>query len=258
MSVRIFFALLISALLVACAAMPPPDKSTALNGTEWVLTALPGRTLVAGSFVTLSFEDGVASGTDGCNRYSGAYTTSDLQLQFDGSMATTMMACTDPLMEQASAFTAALAQVRSYRIAAGQLILLSADDALLANLKRQDQVLAGTAWQVTAINNGREAVVGVLAETILTIKFSADGKISGSAGCNNYVANYTLTAAALEIGPAAVTRKMCSNPWTVMEQEQQFLKALETVATAQQEAGRLQLRTVSGALAVSLVQAGAQ
>jgi heat shock protein HslJ len=138
MSVRISFTLLIFALLAACSAMSPPDKSAALDGTEWVLTTLPGRTLVVGSFVTLRFEDGVASGTDGCNRYSGAYTASGLQLQFDGSMATTMMACTDPLMEQANAFTAALAQVRSYRIAAGQLILLSADDALLANLKRQE------------------------------------------------------------------------------------------------------------------------
>jgi heat shock protein HslJ len=37
-----------------------------------------------------------------------------------------------------------------------------------------------------------------------------------------------------------------------MEQEQQFLKALETVATARQEADRLELRTADDALAVSL------
>jgi len=255
MFVRIGSAVLIGILLGACSTMAPTDKATSLDGTNWVLSTLPGKALVAGSFVTLRFEDGRVSGTDGCNRYSGAYTASGGQLQFDERMATTMMACTDPLMEQANAFMAALAQVRSYRIAAGQLILLSADDALLANLKRQDQELAGTAWQVTGINNGREAVVGVLSGTILTLTFSADDKISGSAGCNNYVANYTLTASALEIGPAAVTRKMCSNPATVMEQEQQFLKALETVASAQQEGGQLVLRTASGAMAVMLVQA---
>jgi heat shock protein HslJ len=238
--------------------MSPPDKSTALDGTEWVLNTLPGKTLIPDSFITLRFQDDLVSGTDGCNRYSGAYTASELQLQFDSSMATTMMACTDPLMEQASAYLAALAQVRSYRIAAGQLILLSADNTLLANLQRQDKELAGTAWQVTGVNNGREAVVSVLSGTMLTLTFSSDGKISGSAGCNNYVANYTLTPVALEIGPATVTRKMCGNPATVMEQEQQFLKALETVATAQQEGAKLELRTTSGALAVSLVQAGAQ
>lgn len=254
MSVRICLVLLVSALLAACSAMSPSDKAAALDGTDWVLTTLPGRTLIADSFVTLRFEDGQVSGTDGCNRYSGAYTASDLQLQFDGSMATTMMACSEPVMEQANAFMAALVKVRSYRIAAGQLILLSADDALVANLKRQDRDLAGTAWQVTGINNGREAVVGVLNGTTLTLTFSADGKLSGSAGCNNYVANYTLTASALDIGSAAVTRKMCSSPATVMEQEQQFLNALKTVASAEQEGRRLDLRTASGALAVSLVQ----
>ena len=258
MFVRICLAGLITALVAACTAMAPVDKTTALDGTSWVLTALPGRTLIPGSFVTLRFEDDSVNGSDGCNRYSGTYTASELQLQLDGNMATTMMACTDPLMDQASAYMAALAQVRSYRIAAGQLILLSAEDALLANLNRQDQELAGTAWQVTGYNNGRQAVVSVLAGTILTLTFAVDNKLSGSAGCNNYMANYTLTASALGIGPAAVTRKMCGNPATIMEQEQQFLKALETVASAQQDGGRLELRTASGALAVTLVQAEAQ
>ena len=257
MSVRIWLAVLISALLTACAAISPPDKTPALDGTNWVLTALPGRVMIAESFVTLRFEDGRVNGSDGCNRYSGTYTASDMQLQFDGNMVTTMMACADPLMEQASAYMAMLAQVRSYRIAAGQLILLSADDALLANLNRQDQELAGTAWQVTGYNNGKQAVVSVLSGTTMTLTFTADNKLSGSAGCNNYMANYTLTASALDIGPAAVTRMMCANPATIMEQEQQFLKALETVASAQQEGGRLELRTASGALAVSLVKAKA-
>ena len=258
MSVRIGLVVVVSALVAACTAMSSPDKATVLDGTNWVLTALPGKQLVADTFVTLRFEDGRVNGSDGCNRYSGTYTASDMQLQFDANMATTMMACPDSLMQQADAYMATLAQVRSYRIAAGQLILLAADDALLANLRRQDQELAGTTWQVISYNNGRQAVVSVLAGTTMTMMFSADNKLSGSAGCNNYMANYTLTAAALDIGAAAVTRKMCANPATIMEQEQQFLTALQTVAAAQQDGGRLELRTASGALAISLMQAKAQ
>jgi heat shock protein HslJ len=45
---------------------------------------------------------------------------------------------------------------------------------------------------------------------------------------------------------------MCVEPEGVMEQEQRFLKALETVATARQEAGRVELRTADGAMAVTL------
>jgi hypothetical protein len=40
-----------------------------------------------------------------------------------------------------------------------------------------------------------------------------------------------------------------------MEQEQAFLKALATVATAQVERDRLVLRTAAGAIALSLVRA---
>lgn len=131
---RKYLAVLAVALLAACSVISSPRKAADLDGTDWVLATLPGKRLVGGSVVTLSFADGRVSGTDGCNRYSGAYTASDVQLQFDASMATTMMACAEPLMEQAGAYIAALGQVRSYRIAAGQLILLSADDVLLASL----------------------------------------------------------------------------------------------------------------------------
>ena len=43
-----------------------------------------------------------------------------------------------------------------------------------------------------------------------------------------------------------------------MEQEQQFLKALESVATIRQEGERAELRTADGALAMSLLKDAAQ
>jgi heat shock protein HslJ len=48
---------------------------------------------------------------------------------------------------------------------------------------------------------------------------------------------------------------MCAEPDRIMEQEQQFLKALTTVATARQEGDGLELRAADGALAVSLTKA---
>ena len=111
--------------------------------------------------------------------------------------------------------------------------------------------LTGTSWRVTGYNNGRQAVVSVLSGTELKMAFSADGRVSGSAGCNNFIGTYTVSGSALKFGPAATTRKLCARPG-VMEQEQQFLKALETVATIHQEGARAELRTADGALAVSL------
>jgi heat shock protein HslJ len=158
-------------------------------------------------------------------------------------------------MQQAEAFRASLAGTRSYRIAEdGRLQLQSADGTVLASFTPQSTDLAGTNWQVTGFNNGRQAVVSPILDTELTMEFGADGRVSGSAGCNRYTGSYTIEGRALRIGPAATTRRMCVKPEQIMEQEQQFLKALETVATMRQEGDRLELRTADGALAFTLAK----
>jgi heat shock protein HslJ len=240
-------------LLTACTSMAPATDAPSLDGTAWVLASLPGRTLVSGEKPTLRFDAGGASGTDGCNRYSTSYTSTGGKLKFDAAGAATMMACAPEVMEQARAFTSSLGATSSYRIADGGLQLLGKDGAVLAGFEAQSRELAGTSWKVTGYNNGRQAVVSLLAGTQVTLTFAADGRVSGSAGCNNFMGTYTVSGSALRFGPAAATRRMCAAPG-VMEQEQQFLKALETVATVRQEGNRAELRTADGALAVSLLK----
>jgi len=244
----------LAGLLSACAAMSSNTDAPSLEGTAWMLATLPGRTLLPGSSISLRFEAGRASGTDGCNRYTVPYTASGSTLQV-GSAASTQMACPPEVMQQARAFMASVTGASSYRVDAGQLQLLGADGAVLASLAPQAQGVAGTSWRVTGYNNGKQAVVSVLAATTLSMAFSDDGRVSGSAGCNNYSGTYQSAGSSLSFGPAATTRKMCADPQRIMEQEQQFLKALATVAIARQEGDRLELRTADGALAVSLTRA---
>lgn len=245
-------------LLSACAAVSPVAEDPDLEGTAWVLSALAGRELMAGTTVTLRFDADRASGTDGCNRYSRPYSARGSTLDFGPGGAATQMACPPDVMQQADAYAAGLGAARRYRVEAGQLQLLGADDAVLATLVPQPQGLAGTSWRVTGYNNSSQAVVSVLTGTTLTLAFLADGRVSGSAGCNNYSATYTFAGESLGIGPAATTRKMCAEPERVMEQEQQFLQALETVASARREGDRLELRTAAGALALTLTSAGSR
>jgi heat shock protein HslJ len=245
-------------LSVACTSMAPAADPPSLDGTAWVLASLPGRTLVPGSPATLRFEGARASGSDGCNRYATSYTASRGQLEFDAAAAATMMACAPAIMEQARAFNASLGATGSYRIADGVLQLLGSAGTVVASFAPQSQELAGTSWRVTGYNNGKQAVVSALVGTQLTMEFAADGRVSGSAGCNNYTATYTASGSALRFGPAATTRKMCAQPEGIMEQEQQFLQALETVATIRQEGERAELRTAEGALAVSLGKGAAE
>ena len=244
-------ALAVTALLAACGSVQPVTDAPPLEKTAWVLSTLPGQSLAAESPPTLRFEGGRVSGTDGCNRYSGAYSAEGAELKVSPQLASTRMACPPPVDAQAKAFIAALTGAGRFRVANEQLELLAADGAVLATLVRQSETLAGTAWRITGINNGKQAVVSVLAGTAPTLAFAADGRASGSAGCNSFNSRYTVDGEQLKFAPPASTRKMCAEPPGVMEQEQQFLAALETVATARIEGDRLELRRGDGALAVS-------
>ena len=245
-------ALALASLLAGTGTVTRAADASSLDGTAWVLTGLPGRTLVPNSSVTLQFEGGRLAGSDGCNRFSGPYSAQKSALDVSGQLASTQMACPADVTEQARAYVAALTGARSYRITGDRLELLAADGSALATLSAQPRTLAGTAWRATGINNGRQAVSSLVKDTSVTMAFDANGRVSGSSGCNNYSASYHVDGSNLSFGQAAATRKLCAVPAGVMEQEQQFLNALATVATSRIEGDRLELRTATGALAVAL------
>jgi heat shock protein HslJ len=55
----------------------------------------------------------------------------------------------------------------------------------------------------------------------------ADGRAYGNGGCNHWFAPYSLEGDKLSFGKIGSTRKLCAE--ALMEQEQRFFKALETV-----------------------------
>jgi heat shock protein HslJ len=226
-----------------------------LDGTAWVLAELPGRTLLPESVATLQFEGERLSGSDGCNRYTGRYSVDGSRFKVVQPLAGTQMACPPDVMQQARAVTDALTQAGTFEIANGRLRLLAPSGATLVVFAAQTRQLAGTQWEATGINNGKQAVVGVADGSTVTLQFGEDGRVSGSAGCNRYTAAYTAEGTdKLRFAPAATTRMACADP-DVAAQESNFLAALATVATARMEGDRLELRTVDGALAVSLRRA---
>lgn len=241
-------------LFVAC-ANPSASEPKALEGTAWVLASLPGRTLVRGEPATLRFESGNAQGSDGCNRYGVPVTVKGSSIEISARGVSTRMACAPEVMAQADAFMAALGSAKTYRVAGERLELLAGDGSPLAVFAPQSQALAGTAWRVTGINNGKQAVVSVLGDSTVTMTFGAEGQANGSAGCNRYTARYEADGSRLRFQAPATTRMMCANE-ELMQQEQAFLKALESVATLRREANRIELRDSSGALAISMTLDG--
>jgi heat shock protein HslJ len=231
---------------------PPAAPSRALEGPVWRITELPGHD--AGALasarpgLSVRFEAGRVEGFSGCNRFAGGYTIAGDRVSL-GPLAGTMMACDDPEMRLEEAFRGALAGTLVYAIAEDRLTLSSGSGSRLVLREEPAPSLEGVRWEVTGYNNGRQAVVGPRLGTTLHLSFQ-DGAVVGSGGCNSFRAAYTRDAGRLRIGPATSTRKACPEEG-VMEQEREFLAALEAATTWSIRDGLLDMHFADGARALT-------
>ena len=193
----------------------------------------------------IAFQEGLAAGHGSCNRFTGPYESSgDGDLSF-GDMAVTMMACLDDVMEQERAFLAALASVDSYSIAGSALEMRAGDEVVLL-FDAIPADLANSSWSLIALNNGKEAVVSVVADTEITALFTEDGTMAGSSGCNSYRATWATENDSIDIGPPMGTKKMCAGE-SVMEQEARYLEMLGLATTFRLDATGLEMFDEGGA-----------
>jgi heat shock protein HslJ len=245
--------LTLAILLTACTSSAPQQAGGGdLTGQVWALTELLGKPPVAGTGVSAQFtSDGKVSGSAGCNRYAGAYTVSGSNITISSPLASTMMMCEPDVMAQETVYLITLGEARTFSIKGDKLTITGADGKTLATYTAQSQNLAGTEWNVISYNNGKQAVVGVIADTTLTASFGKDGSLSGNSGCNTFSGTYKLDGNKITIGSLASTMMMCSDPAGVMDQEAQYLAALQSAATYLIEGSVLDVRTQEGALAVS-------
>lgn len=246
--------LLLMGLLLVVGAQPLLAATTPLAGTNWVLSTLNGQLPLAGTTITMNFgEDGTVSGTDGCNRYTTTFTASRSTIEFEPA-ASTMMACPPAVATQASDFMAALDAANRYQLRSGQLILLDGS-TVLATFVAAKADLAGTTWVVTGYNNGREAVVSPLLGADIIVNIDDANLISGNAGCNDFFATVQASeSGAIVIDSIGATRRQCSTPAGVMEQEAEFFAALESAATFTIDGDFIELRNADDAIAVHMVR----
>lgn len=105
-----------------------PTGGAALAGPEWSVFEINGAGIVADSKPTINFEEGRVFGAGSCNRFMGGYTLSADGLKLEMSqMASTMMACPEPLMRQEGAYLKTLGAVTAYSVADGVLTLKTPD-----------------------------------------------------------------------------------------------------------------------------------
>lgn len=115
--------------------------------------------------------------------------------------------------------------------------------------------LSGTSWNVISYNNGKGGVTSVLAGTMLTTAFGVDGIVSGSSGCNTYSGPYTTQGTSIHIGLLITTQITCAEPAGIMDQETQYLAAMQSATTYQISGDQLKLLAAGGSTAVNLQRA---
>ena len=106
--------------------------------------------------------------------------------------------------------------------------------------------LDGSQWVVTEYRTESGELAGVMKGSELTMTFGADGRVTGSAGCNSYFASYALQADGVRFGLPGATRMFCGEPAGLMDQEFRFLSLLEKVAGLRLEGGNLSLMEDGG------------
>lgn len=235
-----------------------------LEGNLWRLESYAGSDgqlveVIPGSEVTAEFADGQINGSAGCNRYFGSYELSGQDLTMAGPFGITEMFCDSPpgIMDQESQYIATLQDAASYEIDGDQLQIANANgEIILVYALVQPTSLEGTSWLMLSYNNGTGGLVSALLGTEITAEFM-DGTVSGLAGCNSYSASYELDGNHISVGPAVSTRMFCGEPEGVMEQENQYLAALQSAATYEIKANVLTMFDGEGTRMVTYQAASA-
>ncbi len=101
-------------------------------------------------------------------------------------------------------------------------------------LARGGHGLANTEWTL-ADNNA------------ITIKFSAEGRVSGSGGCNSYGGDYKAHGHDLTFSPLISTKRACADE-TATRQEQEYFKALQAATGFAIDGDRLTIAHPGGEL----------
>ncbi len=115
---------LLALLLSACST-----STSALTG-EWRLSKLNGADPIAGSIVTLVFDEKQVSGSGGCNTFSGSFSVKSSKITFS-DLAMTLMACLDQQVNQQEAdYFIALNQVDKFTVSQDSLELTGSNVSL--------------------------------------------------------------------------------------------------------------------------------
>lgn len=195
----------------ATPAAPDPTSPTdtmGLDGRTFLGTGITGRDLADIGRIRLAFAAGRLNATGGCNSMSGPYQVAGGALA-TGQMATTEMACEEPLMAQ-DAWLAGFLDGATVALR-GATLDLARDGVTLTLTDREvadpDRPLTGTSWVLDGIVAG-DAVSSVPAGVTASLAIDGDS-VRVETGCNTGGGTVMITDTTIAFGPMAMTAVGC-------------------------------------------------
>lgn len=139
--------LLFAAILTGACGGNGDDSEDMLLGTDWELqsfgTVDEEQTVLPGTTITLRFgEDNQIRGSAGCNSYFGSYEVKGDTLSIPGPLASTEMACSEPIMAQEGQYLQVLQRVSKFSIDGDRLQLFYDDGQGSLNFARKGSAAA--------------------------------------------------------------------------------------------------------------------
>jgi heat shock protein HslJ len=115
--------------------------------------------------------------------------------------------------------------------------------------------LASTQWRLSSFGSSG-SLTSVVKGTTITLKFGADGRASGSAGCNSYAADYRVQGENVSFSRILSTKKACLDQ-AANQQEVRYLAALEAAGKFQLGDDRLTIHYGDGGNILNFVNESA-
>ena len=239
---------LVSALAVvalgACSLLPSsggPDGAWQLvSGSLHGAPIMPA----AGAPVTLTIDGAEASGSSGCNSYSGPVSVNGDQLTF-GDLMGTLIGCERDQAQAESLYLDALRVVERMRRDGERLLLTGPGAELVYEVipSVAGAPLAQTTWQLETVADG-DTAMSFAGDDAVQATF-ADGSVTITVGCRALVGAYALTgdrATATDLDVAEVA--LCDPVTSTMDDR--IVADLAGGFTASVAGDQLQVTTTAG------------
>ncbi len=225
--------------------IPPEEEIPPIEDIAWQLDAYGDRgslkDLVEDTKITAEFKsaEGRIVGSSGCNGYSVDYEIENNELTVTPPISATMMLCfPSAVMEQEQEYFKLLKTAETFLVHNERLIISCSDNKEMVFIEEIPSIEDIT-WELEAYGDVG-SLTDLVEDTNITAEFrSAEDRIVGSGGCNNYFVDYEIDNYELTIAPSISTTMMLCFPSAVMDQEHEYFELLKAAETFQVDDDRL-------------------